>query len=80
MKNKIISFIKTWSIPVCLLACISLFIFRFVTSEENSSQRWCENCNTFHDINDDTIEEVWCNNCNTWHAPKDESSNNHLIQ
>ena len=80
MKNKIISIIKIWTIPFCILACISLFIFRFTTSEDDPSKRWCANCNTWHDINDDTIEEIWCNNCNTWHAPRDESSNNQIIQ
>ena len=64
--------IKSWSIPFVILLSISWFIFRFITSEEQTS-RWCENCQTYHDINDETVEEIWCNNCNTWHLPNDES-------
>ena len=68
------NFIKAWIPPLVILACISWFIFRFFTTEDPTT-RWCSNCNTYHSINDQTIEEIWCNNCNTWHLPKDESNN-----
>lgn len=79
MKNKILKTLTSWSVPFCILACITMFIFKVFTSEGDASKRWCSNCNVFHDVNDQTIEETWCNNCNTWHAPKDES-NSQIIQ
>ena len=67
-----------------VVGCFCVFFINFVyesatilldKNEEtiDSTKRWCENCNIFHDINDDTIEEIWCNNCQTWHAPNEES-------
>ena len=50
------------------------FIYEAVNAENlDSNKRWCANCNTYHDINDETLEEIWCNNCQTWHAPNEES-------
>ena len=57
----------------CIVLFVGSFVYKFITSDENSSKRWCANCNTFHDINDETIEEILCNNCQTWHAPNEES-------
>tara|TARA_Y100000590_G_C14904673_1_gene707704 strand:- start:167 stop:427 length:261 start_codon:yes stop_codon:yes gene_type:complete len=69
--SKYIGFI----VIACILLFTGSFVYKFIASDNNSSQRWCANCNTWHDINDDTIEgEVWCNNCQTWHAPNEESS------
>jgi len=67
-----------------VVGCFCVFFINFIyesatilldKTEEtiDSTKRWCANCNTFHDINDETIEEVWCNNCQTWHAPNEES-------
>ena len=67
-----------------VVGCFCVFFINFIyegatilldQTEENidSTKRWCANCNTFHDINDETIEEIWCNNCQTWHVPNEES-------
>ena len=85
-KNKKVKekFNFTKLIGFLVVGCFCVFFINFIyesatilldKNEEtiDSTKRWCENCNTFHDINDDTIEEIWCNNCQTWHAPNEES-------
>ncbi|MBI65190.1 MAG: hypothetical protein CMG64_02715 [Candidatus Marinimicrobia bacterium] len=55
----------------------ALFSYKFFTSEgSNPNKRWCQNCQTYHDINDDNLDnEIWCENCQKWHAPNQESRN-----
>tara|TARA_Y100000996_G_scaffold100788_1_gene72971 strand:+ start:288 stop:554 length:267 start_codon:yes stop_codon:yes gene_type:complete len=79
-KNKKIkqrfSLSKLTGIIVVSSFCLFLgsFIYEIANAESiDPTQRWCANCNTYHDINDETLEEIWCNNCNTWHAPNEES-------
>jgi len=68
-------------IVICIIAFISSFVYQLLTTESiDGTQRWCANCQTYHDINEVREDEVWCNNCNAWHAPRDESSNNKSIQ
>tara|TARA_B100001996_G_scaffold118945_1_gene90062 strand:+ start:115 stop:381 length:267 start_codon:yes stop_codon:yes gene_type:complete len=53
---------------------LASFIYQAINVEStDATQRWCENCQVFHDINDETVDEIWCNNCQTWHAPNQES-------
>ena len=85
-KNKKVKekFNFTKLIGFLVVGCFCVFFINFIyesatilldKNEEtiDSTKRWCENCNTFHDINDETIDEIWCNNCQTWHAPNEES-------
>ena len=60
---------------ICFIGFFASFIYRFITTERNdSTKRWCQNCNTYHDITEEVENEIWCENCKAWHAPRDESS------
>ena len=55
----------------------ALFSYKFFTFESvDSNKQWCPTHNTYHDINDESIDnEIWCKNCQKWHAPNQESQN-----
>ena len=60
---------------ICFIGFFTSFIYRFITSEKaDPTKRWCQNCNTYHDISEEIEDEIWCENCKTWHAPRDESA------
>tara|TARA_B100000029_G_scaffold245303_1_gene242429 strand:- start:1269 stop:1532 length:264 start_codon:yes stop_codon:yes gene_type:complete len=60
---------------LCFIGFFASFIYRFVTAENaDATKRWCQNCNTYHDITEEVENEIWCENCKTWHAPRDEST------
>ena len=64
-------------ITLCIVSFFITFIYKFSTttsSEAGPNQRWCANCQVFHNINETQTNEIWCNNCKTWHAPNQESS------
>ena len=76
IKSKKISFSSV--LGVLIIICISSFfisfIYRFITAESvDSTKRWCPTHNTYHDVAEQTDDEIWCNNCKAWHAPRDES-------
>ena len=63
-------------ISLCILSFFISFIYKFSTttySGAGTNQRWCANCQVFHDINETQENEIWCKNCNAWHAPNQES-------
>ena len=60
---------------ICFIGFFASFIYRFATAENaDATKRWCQNCNTYHDITEEVENEIWCENCKTWHAPRDEST------
>jgi|KNS9DCM_BmetaT_FD_k123_4689_1 hypothetical protein len=59
---------------VCFIGFFASFVYSFITTEStDSTKRWCQNCNTYHDITEEVENEIWCENCKTWHAPNEES-------
>ena len=77
IKNGKISFssILGTLILICFIGFFTSFIYRFITAEKTDpTKRWCQNCNTYHDISEEVENEIWCENCKTWHAPRDESA------
>ena len=73
--------INGFIIVMCMIAFLSTFVYEFIKADSvDSNSRWCANCQTYHNINEEREDEVWCNNCNAWHAPRDESNNNKSIQ
>ena len=62
-------------IVICFISFFASFVYRFITVDKpDSTKRWCQNCNTYHDISEEVEDEIWCENCKTWHAPRDESA------
>ena len=63
-----------YSIVACFVLFLGSFIYQAVTTEYiDAMQRWCDNCQTYHNIDEEQENEVWCNNCQAWHAPNEES-------
>ena len=68
--SKLVGFI----VIVCFSMFFINFIYKVITTESvDSTKRWCPTHNTYHDINEEIVDEVWCNNCKTWHTPNQES-------
>ena len=68
--SKLIGYI----IVTCFVLFLGSFVYQAITTEYNdSTKRWCANCQIYHDINEEQENEIWCNNCQTWHAPNEES-------